>query len=182
MTAFRDRTAQRLGLDLIVHVNRQGLEKGVNPFTHANGDYTDVMKTQALRQALDQGAYDAAIGGARRDEEKSRAKERIFSFRSEAHRWDARNQRPELWRLYNARIHPRQSMRIFPLSNWTELDVWRYILAEGIEVVPLYLAKSRPVVERDGVLIVVDDDRFPSRHEKSQPCAWCAFARSAAIR
>ena len=163
MTAFRDRTAQRLGLDLIVHINRQGLEQGANPFTHANGDYTDVMKTQALRQALDQGAYDAAIGGARRDEEKSRAKERIFSFRSEAHHWDARNQRPELWRLYNARIHPRQSMRIFPLSNWTELDVWRTSGGRH-RGRSLYLARAARGGARRRALMV-DDDRSPSREK-----------------
>jgi sulfate adenylyltransferase subunit 2 len=161
MYAFRDATAQRLGLDLIVHVNEDGRTAGINPITHGSAIHTDVMKTEALKQALDQHRFDVAFGGARRDEEASRAKERVFSFRSAAHRWDPKNQRPELWRLYNARKRPGESIRVFPLSNWTELDVWQYVYVEQIPIVPLYLAKPRPVVERDGMLIMVDDDRFP---------------------
>jgi sulfate adenylyltransferase subunit 2 len=161
MIAFRDATAARLGLDLIVHINAAGVAAGVNPFTHGSAVHTDVMKTQALKQALDEGGFDAAFGGARRDEEKSRAKERIFSFRSREHRWDPRQQRPELWRLYNAKKRKGESIRVFPLSNWTEFDVWQYIYQEEIPIVPLYLAQERPVVERDGMLIVVDDDRMP---------------------
>jgi sulfate adenylyltransferase subunit 2 len=163
MYAFRDRIAAESGLELIVHVNREGLARGVNPFDHGPQTHTDVMKTQALRQALDEHGFDAAIGGARREEEASRAKERVFSFRSASHRWDPKRQRPELWRLYNARKHPGESLRVFPLSNWTELDVWRYIELERIPVVPLYFARTRPVVERDGVLILVDDERMPLR-------------------
>ena len=161
MTAFRDRTAAELGLDLRVHVNQEGRARGFSPVTSDQGIYTHVMKTEALRQALDAGKFDAAIGGARRDEEKSRAKERIFSHRTAAHVWDPRNQRPELWRLFNTQLGPGESMRVFPLSNWTELDVWEYIAAEGIPIVPLYLARPRPVVDRAGTLIVVDDDRLP---------------------
>ena len=161
MIAFRDRVSREAGLDLRVHVNQDGLRDGVGPFTHGATVHTDVMKTQALRQALDAGQFDAAIGGARRDEEKSRAKERVFSFRNAAHRWDPKRQRPELWNLYNTRIHPGESVRAFPLSNWTELDVWLYIYREKIEVVPLYFAKERPVVERDGGLLMVDDERMP---------------------
>jgi sulfate adenylyltransferase subunit 2 len=161
MYAFRDATAARLGLELIVHVNQQGLAQGVGPFTHGSQVHTDIMKTQALRQALDKHGFDAAIGGARRDEEKSRAKERIFSFRSAAHHWDPKRQRPELWSLYNARKNKGESFRVFPLSNWTELDVWQYIHAENIPIVPLYLAAERRVVERDGSLILVDDERMP---------------------
>ena len=161
MIAFRDRTAAELGLDLRVHANAQGLARGISPITADQGLYTHVMKTEALRQALDTGQHDAAIGGARRDEEKSRAKERIFSHRSAAHVWDPRHQRPELWNLFNTRIAPGESMRVYPLSNWTELDVWDYIRAEEIPIVPLYLARPRPVVERDGTLIVVDDARLP---------------------
>jgi len=161
MYEFRDAVARRLGLELIVHVNQEGLARGINPFTHGSQVHTDVMKTQALRQALDAHGFDAAFGGARRDEEKSRAKERIFSFRSAQHRWDPRQQRPELWSLYNARHRPGESIRVFPLSNWTELDVWQYIWRENIAVVPLYLAAPRPVVERDGALIMVDDERLP---------------------
>jgi len=161
MTAFRDRIAKEWGLDLIVHVNEEGRRQGINPITHGSAIHTEVMKTQALKQALDGYGFDAAFGGARRDEEKSRAKERIFSFRTSQHRWDPKNQRPELWQLYNTRIHPGESMRVFPLSNWTELDVWQYIYLEGIPIVPLYFAKERPVVERDGTLIMVDDDRLP---------------------
>ncbi len=161
MIAFREETAKRLKLDLRVHINREGLARGVSPFASGSQVHTQVMKTEGLRQALDAGQFDAAFGGARRDEEKSRAKERIFSHRSAAHAWDPRNQRPELWRLYNTRIREGESMRVFPLSNWTELDVWEYVRAEGIPVVPLYFAKERPVVERGGTLIMVDDDRFP---------------------
>ena len=161
MYEFRDAVARRLGLNLIVYVNQEGLARGINPFTHGSRLHTDVMKTQALRQALDAHGFDAAFGGARRDEEKSRAKERIFSFRSAQHRWDPRQQRPELWSLYNARHRPGESMRVFPLSNWTELDVWQYIWRENIAIVPLYLAALRPVVERDGALIMVDDERLP---------------------
>lgn len=161
MIAFRDRTATELGLKLIVHINQEGVERGINPFTHGSAIHTDVMKTQALRQALDEYGFDAAFGGARRDEEKSRAKERIFSFRSEQHRWDPKNQRPEPWSIYNTRKKKGESMRVFPLSNWTELDIWQYIYLEKIPVVPLYFAKERPVVERDGALIMVDDDRMP---------------------
>ena len=161
MYAFRERTAAEHGLEMLVHINRQGLEMGINPFTHGSAAYTDVMKTISLKQALDQCGFDAALGGARRDEERSRAKERVFSFRSSQHRWDPKDQRPELWRLYNARKRKGESIRVFPLSNWTELDVWQYIHAEQIPIVPLYLAKERPVVERDGTLIMVDDDRLP---------------------
>jgi len=161
MYAFRDTVAERYGVELKVHVNPEGLAQGVNPFTHGATVHTDIMKTQGLKQALDAGKYDAAIGGARRDEEKSRAKERIFSFRSAEHRWDPKAQRPELWSLYNTRIRAGESVRVFPLSNWTELDIWLYIFRENIPVVPLYFAKPRPVVERDGGLIMVDDGRMP---------------------
>jgi sulfate adenylyltransferase subunit 2 len=161
MIAFRDGTAKRLGLDLRVHINADGVARGISPVASGSQVHTQVMKTEALRQALDAGKFDAAFGGARRDEEKSRAKERIFSHRSAAHAWDPRNQRPELWKLYNTRIREGESMRVFPLSNWTELDVWEYIRAEEIPVVPLYFAKERPVVERGGTLIMVDDDRLP---------------------
>jgi sulfate adenylyltransferase subunit 2 len=161
MYEYRAALAERLGLELIVYVNPEGLARGINPLTHGSQVHTDVMKTQALRQALDAHGFDAAFGGARRDEEKSRAKERIFSFRSAQHRWDPRQQRPELWSLYNARHRPGESIRVFPLSNWTELDVWQYIWREKIGVVPLYFAALRPVVERDGALIMVDDERLP---------------------
>jgi len=161
MIAFRDETANRLGLDLIVHVNQEGVERGIDPIASGSALHTQIMKTEALKQALDKYGFDAAIGGARRDEEKSRAKERIFSFRNPGHAWDPRQQRPELWRLYNTRLRPGESMRVFPLSNWTELDVWQYIEAESIDVVPLYFAKRRPVVQRGGVWIMVDDDRLP---------------------
>jgi len=163
MIAFRDATAARLGLQLIVHVNQEGIARGIGPFSHGSAVHTDVMKTQALRQALERHGFDAAFGGARRDEEKSRAKERVFSFRNAQHRWDPKSQRPELWRLYNARKHKGESFRVFPLSNWTELDVWQYIHLENIPVVPLYFAADRPVVERDGALIMVDDARMPLR-------------------
>jgi sulfate adenylyltransferase subunit 2 len=162
MTKFRDEyAAKELGLDLIVHTNEDGVKQGINPFDHGSAVHTDVMKTQALRQALDKYRFDAAFGGARRDEEKSRAKERVFSFRDENHRWDPKNQRPELWNIYNSRVKKDESIRVFPLSNWTELDVWQYIHLEKIPIVPLYYAAKRPVVERDGVLIMVDDDRLP---------------------
>jgi sulfate adenylyltransferase subunit 2 len=161
MIAFRDQRVRELGLDLLVHVNADGLTQGIGPFSHGSALHTDVMKTQALRQALNLHGFDAAIGGARRDEEKSRAKERVFSHRSAAHRWDPKNQRPELWSLYNTLLGPGESMRVFPLSNWTELDIWEYILLEGIPIVPLYFAAPRPVVERDGALIMVDDHRMP---------------------
>ena len=161
MIAFRDETAARLGMDLLVHVNEDGRARGISPVASGSAMHTQVMKTEGLRQALDKWRFDVAFGGARRDEEKSRAKERIFSHRSVSHTWDPRNQRPELWRLFNARIKPGESMRVFPLSNWTELDVWEYIRAENIPVVPLYFAKERPVVMRDGSLIMVDDERLP---------------------
>ena len=161
MIAFRDQTISRLGLELIVHTNQDGVARGISPVASGSSIHTQVMKTEALRQALDAGKFDAAFGGARRDEEKSRAKERIFSHRSAAHVWDPRNQRPELWRLFNTRIRAGESMRVFPLSNWTELDVWEYVRAENIPVVPLYFAKERPVVMRDGALTMVDDDRLP---------------------
>ncbi len=163
MISFRNKMAEKLGLDLIVHINEDGVKEGIGPFTHGSQVHTDVMKTVGLKQALDKYKFDAAFGGARRDEEKSRAKERIFSFRTEKHRWDPKNQRPELWNVYNARKKQGESIRVFPLSNWTELDVWQYIHLENIPVVPLYLSKMRPVVERDGVLILVDDDRLPLR-------------------
>jgi sulfate adenylyltransferase subunit 2 len=161
MISFRDATANRLGLDLLVHTNPDGISRNISPFVHGSSLYTDVMKTAALRQALDHFKFDCAIGGARRDEEKSRAKERVFSLRAEGHRWDPKRQRPELWSLYNGRHRIGETMRVFPLSNWTEMDVWEYIRAEHIEIVPLYLAKERPVVERDGMLVMVDDVRLP---------------------
>jgi sulfate adenylyltransferase subunit 2 len=161
MIAFRDETARRLGLNLLVHTNEEGKARGINPITSGSALHTTVMKTEALKQALDHHRFDAAFGGARRDEEKSRAKERVFSLRSAEHGWNPKNQRPELWRLYNTRLSEGQSMRVFPLSNWTELDVWEYIAVEQIPVVPLYFAKRRPVVKRQGVLIMVDDDRLP---------------------
>jgi sulfate adenylyltransferase subunit 2 len=163
MIAFRDKMVRDNGLELIVHTNPDGLAQGIGPFTHGSAIHTDVMKTQALKQALDKYGFTAAFGGARRDEEKSRAKERIFSFRSAQHRWDPKAQRPELWRDYNTRTNKGESLRVFPLSNWTELDVWQYIQLKQIPVVPLYFAKERPVVERDGVMIMVDDDRMPMK-------------------
>ena len=161
MIQFRDQTAERLGLELLVHTNQEGLDQGIGPFSHGSRVHTDVMKTQALRQALDKGQYDGIFGGARRDEEGSRAKERVFSFRNTHHQWDPKGQRPELWQLYNGRLRPGESMRIFPLSNWTELDVWLYILQEQIPVVPLYFAQERPVVQRQGTWLMVDDERMP---------------------
>lgn len=160
MIEFRDTLTKKLGLDLIVHINEEGVAQGIGPFSHGSAVHTDIMKTQALKQALDKYKFDAAFGGARRDEEKSRAKERIFSFRSAQHRWDPKNQRPELWNLYNARKAMNESIRVFPLSNWTELDIWQYIYLEDIPIVPLYFSAKRPVVERDGMLIMVDDDRM----------------------
>ncbi|AXS82506.1 sulfate adenylyltransferase subunit CysD [Marinobacter sp. Arc7-DN-1] len=161
MITFRDELTERLGLKLIVHTNQEGVAQGVGPFTHGSAKHTDVMKTQALKQALDQYGFDAAFGGARRDEEKSRAKERVYSFRDKFHRWDPKNQRPELWNLYNGKVNKGESIRVFPLSNWTELDIWQYIYLENIDIVPLYYAAERPVVKRDGTLIMVDDDRMP---------------------
>jgi len=169
MIEFRDETAKQLGLDLIVHINADGVEADINPFTAGSARHTEVMKTEGLKQALDKYGFDAAFGGARRDEEKSRAKERIFSFRNAQHRWDPKNQRPELWRTYNARINKGESMRVFPLSNWTELDIWQYIRDENIAIVPLYFAAKRPVVRRGDDLIMVDDDRMPlNQGEKPQ--------------
>ncbi len=161
MIAFRDRVAAEMGIELIVHTNRHGIAAGVTPFTYGSDRYTGIMKTEALKQALDQGGFDIIMGGARRDEEKSRAKERVFSFRSAGHRWDPKLQRPEFWNLYNSRIHPGESIRVFPLSNWTEPDIWQYIADEKIEIVPLYFAAPRPVVLRNGQWIMVDDDRIP---------------------
>ncbi len=161
MIEFRDRIAKEYGFDLLVHKNPEGIEMGVGPFTHGSGKHTDIMKTQGLKQALNKYGFDAAFGGARRDEEKSRAKERVYSFRDKHHRWDPKNQRPELWNTYNSQVNPGESIRVFPLSNWTELDIWQYIYQENIEMVPLYLAKERPVVDRDGTLIMVDDERMP---------------------
>jgi sulfate adenylyltransferase subunit 2 len=161
MIAFRDQMAKDYGFDLLVHQNPEGIAMGMGPFTHGSATHTDVMKTQGLKQALNQYGFDAAFGGARRDEEKSRAKERVYSFRDENHRWDPKSQRPELWNIYNGKVQKGESIRVFPLSNWTELDIWQYIYLEGIPIVPLYLAEKRPVVERDGTLIMVDDDRMP---------------------
>jgi sulfate adenylyltransferase subunit 2 len=161
MIEFRDRRTREMGLDLIVHINEDGLRRGIGPFTHGSKKHTDVMKTESLKQALDKHRFDAAFGGARREEEKSRAKERVYSFRDQNHRWDPKNQRPELWNIYNGKINRGESIRVFPLSNWTELDVWQYVYLENIPVVPLYFAKRRPVVWRDGTLIMVDDERMP---------------------
>jgi len=161
MISFRDEMAKKVGMDLIVHINQEGVDQGMGPFTHGSSTHTDVMKTQGLKQALDKHGFDAAFGGARRDEEKSRAKERVYSFRDKNHRWDPKCQRPELWNTYNGRVNQGESIRVFPLSNWTELDIWQYIYKENIDIVPLYLAAKRPVVERDGMLLMVDDERFP---------------------
>ena len=163
MIKFRDATVAKYGFDLLVHKNPEGIAMGCSPFTHGSAKHTDIMKTQGLKQALDKYGFDAAFGGARRDEEKSRAKERVYSFRDKHHRWDPKNQRPELWRTYNGQVNKGESIRVFPLSNWTELDIWQYIYQEKIEIVPLYLAAKRPVVERDGTLIMVDDDRMELR-------------------
>ncbi len=175
MIEFRDRTAAQLGLNLIVHVNQDGVNRGISPFVHGSAIHTDVMKTQALKQALDRHGFDAALGGARRDEEKSRAKERIFSFRNERHHWDPKSQRPEPWNLFNTRKQKGQSFRVFPLSNWTEQDIWQYIYLENIPVVPLYFAKERPVVIRDDTPIMVDDERMPLRHGEVPQMKWVRF-------
>ncbi|TVQ73172.1 MAG: sulfate adenylyltransferase subunit CysD [Oceanospirillales bacterium] len=167
MIQFRDQMAREAGMDLIVHINSEGVAMGINPFDHGSQKHTDIMKTQALKQALNQYKFDAAFGGARRDEEKSRAKERIFSFRDKNHRWDPKNQRPELWNLFNTRVDKGESIRVFPLSNWTELDIWQYIYLENIDIVPLYYSAVRPVVNRDGMLIMVDDERMPLRPEET---------------
>jgi sulfate adenylyltransferase subunit 2 len=161
MIQFRDQMAEKYGFELLVHKNQEGIDAGIGPFTHGSAKHTDIMKTQGLKQALNAGGYDAAFGGARRDEEKSRAKERVYSFRDKNHAWDPKKQRPELWDTYNSKVEKGESIRVFPLSNWTELDIWQYIYLENIEIVPLYLAQQRPVVERDGTLIMVDDDRMP---------------------
>ncbi len=166
MIEFRDKQVKKLGLDLIVHINQEGINNGIGPFTHGSEKHTDVMKTQALRQALSKYKFDAAFGGARRDEEKSRAKERVFSFRDKNHGWDPKNQRPELWNIYNCKVNKGESIRVFPLSNWTELDIWQYIFLNDIDIVPLYFAKERPVVSMDGVDILVDDDRMPEQLRK----------------
>lgn len=175
MITFRDRRIKELGLDLCIHVNRDGVARNIGPLSHGAAVHTDVMKTEALKQALDQHGFDAAIGGARRDEETSRAKERIFSLRSAAHRWDPRNQRPELWRLYNGRLNPGETIRVFPLSNWTELDIWNYIERETIPVVPLYFAAKRTVVERNGMLIMRDDDRLTMLPKEVPQQRWVRF-------
>ena len=175
MIDFRDRIVREMGLELISWTNQEGIEKGINPFDHGSKNYTDIMKTQALKQALDAGGYDAAFGGARRDEEKSRAKERVFSFRDKFHRWDPKNQRPELWSLYNGRVNKGESIRVFPISNWTELDIWQYIHLENIDIVPLYFSAPRPVVTRDGVTIMVDDDRFQFEPGEEPEEKWVRF-------
>ncbi|WP_299235993.1 sulfate adenylyltransferase subunit CysD [uncultured Halomonas sp.] len=175
MIAFRDRMAEQAGMELLVHTNEEGRAAGINPFDHGSSGYTDVMKTQALKQALDHYGFDAAFGGARRDEEASRAKERVFSFRDRFHRWDPKNQRPELWNLYNARVNKGESIRAFPLSNWTELDIWQYIYLESIPIVPLYFAAPRPVVERDGMQIMVDDERLPLADGEVPEEKWVRF-------
>jgi sulfate adenylyltransferase subunit 2 len=175
MIDFRDMRARELGLDLRVHINPEGVAQGVGPFSHGSAVHTDIMKTQALKQALNHYRFDAAFGGARRDEDKSRAKERIFSFRNAAHAWDPKNQRPELWNLYNGRIAKGESIRVFPLSNWTERDIWAYIKRENIPIVPLYFAKPRPVVERDGTLIMVDDERMPLQPGEQPEMRWVRF-------
>ncbi len=175
MIQFRDAQAQRLGLELLVNINEDGVRQGVNPFTHGSQVHTDIMKTQSLKQALERYGFDAAFGGARRDEERSRAKERVYSFRDRNHRWDPKNQRPELWNLYNGRVRKGESIRVFPLSNWTELDIWQYIHLENIPIVPLYLAAERPVVERDGTLIMVDDDRMPLAPGETPKMEWVRF-------
>lgn len=168
MISFRDAQVKKFGMDLIVHINQEGVDQGIGPFSHGSAVHTDVMKTQSLKQALNKYGFDAAFGGARRDEEKSRAKERVYSFRDQHHRWDPKNQRPELWNIYNGKVNKGESIRVFPLSNWTELDIWQYIHLENIEIVPLYFSAKRPVVDRNGVLIMVDDERMPLR-EGEQP-------------
>ncbi|MDD3442910.1 MAG: sulfate adenylyltransferase subunit CysD [Sulfurimonas denitrificans] len=166
MIEFRDKRAKEEGFELLVHTNPEGIEKNINPFVHGSAVHTDIMKTEGLKQALNKYKFDAVFGGARRDEEKSRAKERIYSFRDKNHRWDPKNQRPELWNLYNSKVHKGESIRVFPLSNWTELDIWQYIYLEGIPIVPLYFAKRRPVIEKDGVKIMVDDERMPTEEHE----------------
>jgi len=175
MIRHRDTIAEKYGVDLLVYTNQDGVDRGINPIASGSALHTQVMKTEALKQALDKYGFDAAFGGARRDEEKSRAKERVFSFRSEGHVWDPRNQRPELWRLYNTRVNKGETIRVFPLSNWTELDIWEYTRAEEIPVVPLYFAAERPVVERDGVLIMRDDDRMPLKDGEVEQTRWVRF-------
>lgn len=175
MIAFRDAQVKKFDMELIVHKNPDGIEAGIGPFTHGSAKHTDVMKTQGLKQALDKYGFDAAFGGARRDEEKSRAKERVYSFRDEYHRWDPKNQRPELWNIYNGKVNKGESIRVFPLSNWTELDIWQYIHLESIELVPLYYSAKRPVVERDGTLIMVDDDRMPLKEGEEPKMEYVRF-------
>ena len=175
MIEFRDATVKKYDMDLIVHKNPDGLAMEINPFVHGSAKHTDIMKTEGLKQALNQYGFDAAFGGARRDEEKSRAKERVYSFRDKNHAWDPKNQRPELWRLYNGQVNKGESIRVFPLSNWTELDIWQYIYLENIEIVPLYFAKPRPVVERDGVTIMVDDERMPLAEGEAPKQEWVRF-------
>lgn len=175
MIAFRDKMAKEVGMELIVHTNKEGKAQNINPFDHGSAKYTDIMKTVALKQALDKHGFDAAFGGARRDEEKSRAKERVYSFRDKHHRWDPKNQRPELWNIYNSRVNKGESIRVFPLSNWTELDIWQYIYLEQIKIVPLYYSAPRPVVERDGMLIMVDDDRIPLGEGETPQEKWVRF-------
>jgi len=175
MIAFRDRMAEEAGMELIVHTNEEGRAANINPFDHGSAKYTDIMKTQALKQALDKYGFDAAFGGARRDEEASRAKERVYSFRDKYHRWDPKNQRPELWNVYNAKVNKGESIRVFPLSNWTELDIWQYIYLESIPIVPLYYSAKRPVVERDGMQIMVDDDRLPLAPGEVPEEKWVRF-------
>ncbi|GAB3032109.1 sulfate adenylyltransferase subunit CysD [Bowmanella dokdonensis] len=175
MIEFRDRMAKEHKLDLLVYKNQEGIDMNVGPFTHGSAKHTDIMKTQALKKALDKYQFDAAFGGARRDEEKSRAKERVYSFRDQNHRWDPKNQRPELWNIYNSKVNKGESIRVFPLSNWTELDIWQYIYLENIAIPSLYLSKQRPVVERDGVLIMVDDDRMPLKEGEQPQLEWVRF-------
>lgn len=175
MIEFRDRMAAEVGMELIEHINEEGRAAGINPFDHGSAKYTDIMKTQSLKQALDKYGFDAAFGGARRDEEASRAKERVYSFRDKHHRWDPKNQRPELWNLYNGKVNKGESIRVFPLSNWTELDIWQYIYLESIPIVPLYYSAPRPVVERDGMLVMVDDDRLPLEEGEVPEEKWVRF-------
>ncbi|CAO1665081.1 sulfate adenylyltransferase subunit CysD [Salinicola sp. NYA28a] len=175
MIEFRDRIAADVGMELIEHINEEGRAAGINPFDHGSAKYTDIMKTQSLKQALDKYGFDAAFGGARRDEEASRAKERVYSFRDKHHRWDPKNQRPELWNLYNGKVNKGESIRVFPLSNWTELDIWQYIYLESIPIVPLYYSAPRPVVERDGMLVMVDDDRLPLEPGEVPEEKWVRF-------
>ncbi|WP_263079360.1 sulfate adenylyltransferase subunit CysD [Endozoicomonas sp. Mp262] len=175
MIQFRNRTAEKYGMELLVHTNLEGKAENINPFDHGSARYTDIMKTAALKQALDNYQFDAAFGGARRDEEKSRAKERVYSFRDKNHRWDPKQQRPELWNIYNSKVEKNESIRVFPLSNWTELDIWQYIYQENIEIVPLYYAAERPVVNRDGTLIMVDDDRMPLHEGETPEMKWVRF-------